>query len=482
MKTNDKHNFLKIIIFTITLIANAFLPVTVSAAGTAIVTVSTPTSVNAGQQFTVDITVQPNNSIAGVQFNLSFNPSLVTVNSIKEGNLFKQGSANTYFYPGQIDNTAGTITSVFGTIIGPSKTVATTGTFATITLTAKTISGICPLSLSKVVVGNVNAQSVPLQVINGQVTVIVSNQSSVSPNAVSSVTTGGAYSTGGSSEGGGGWQLQPITGVGQVTLPWTQTGYILTSVTVISEDGKCTIIVPPSTLALTKEITPLGTITCNSPIAPTSPPTDKTIIAEYELGPSGVTFNPPITVTIIYDLASLPTGVTESNLILAFYDSTSGHWVNLDNIIVDTVSHTISGKTSHFTVFGIISDEGTLPTTTTPTATVSALIAQIPPTPVSAPTAQIPTTPVSAPTTQTPTTFTTSELLVSSVEVDASQQSLDVHSRKGAIMNWAVLLAIYPIIFFVGLVLGMGRHRINVILIRSQRRCHKIDAVQKGDE
>ena len=82
----------------ILLMAGVYLPTHVSAAGAVIVSVSAPTqAVSSGQQFTVNINVQPNNAIAGAQFNLSFNPSLVSVNSVTEGNLFKQSGASTYF-------------------------------------------------------------------------------------------------------------------------------------------------------------------------------------------------------------------------------------------------------------------------------------------------------------------------------------------------------------------------------------------------
>src|SRR3989304_1528325 len=85
-----------VIFFTTAIIL--WLPGPASAAGTAIVSVSAPTqSVSPGAQFTINITVQPNNSIAGAQFNLSFNPSLVTINTVNEGNLLNQNGANTYF-------------------------------------------------------------------------------------------------------------------------------------------------------------------------------------------------------------------------------------------------------------------------------------------------------------------------------------------------------------------------------------------------
>jgi len=147
------------------------LPDVVSAATTA-VSVSAPTQpVAPGQQFTVSIAVAPGTAIAGVQFDLSFNASLATVNTVQEGGLLKQGGATTFFNSGTIDNPAGTITGVFGAITTPGATVSTSGTFATITFTAKPRKGTCPLSLSNVVVGDVDGNAVTKSVVDGTVSI-----------------------------------------------------------------------------------------------------------------------------------------------------------------------------------------------------------------------------------------------------------------------------------------------------------------------
>jgi hypothetical protein len=146
-----------------------------SAAGNAVVSVSAPAFANSGQQFTVNINVQPNNVIAGVQFNLSFNPSLVTVNSITEGNLLKQNGASTYFVAGTINNTAGTVSSTYGAITSPGQTVSAANTFACITMTAKTTEGTCPLALSSIIVGDANGQAIPTTTNNGQVVISVNH-------------------------------------------------------------------------------------------------------------------------------------------------------------------------------------------------------------------------------------------------------------------------------------------------------------------
>jgi hypothetical protein len=154
------------------ILTSGLLPLSLaSAQGPTIVSVSTPVQVDLGEQFTVDILVEPETAIAGVQFDLAFDPSVVTVDSVAEGNLLSQGGATTYFNPGSIDNTAGTISGVAGAITAPGQTVSTAGIFAIITLTAGTNGGASALTLSGVVVGDINGQSVTVSVVSGQVTI-----------------------------------------------------------------------------------------------------------------------------------------------------------------------------------------------------------------------------------------------------------------------------------------------------------------------
>src|SRR3972149_6228866 len=126
MKEKNIFNYLRNLTILVVVSLAMFLPGIASAAGNAVVSVSTPAdAINPGERFTVSISVVPNNAIAGMQFDLSFNPAILTVDSITEGNLLNQGGASTYFEPGEIDNVAGTITGVFGAIISPGQTVGT---------------------------------------------------------------------------------------------------------------------------------------------------------------------------------------------------------------------------------------------------------------------------------------------------------------------------------------------------------------------
>lgn len=164
-------NSLRIIIIILILTLGLMPLNTTFAAGETTVSVSAPAGVSPGEQFTVDIVVEPGTAIAGLQFNLAFNPLLVTASSVTEGNLLSQGGATTYFDDGTIDNVAGTISGVAGTITTPGQTVSADGTFATITLTAGAQGGTSPLTLSSVVVGDINGQAVEIIVVSGQVAI-----------------------------------------------------------------------------------------------------------------------------------------------------------------------------------------------------------------------------------------------------------------------------------------------------------------------
>jgi len=120
--------------------------------------------------FTISINVTPHKSIAGVQMELIFNPNLILVDSILEGDLFQDYS--NYFNPGIIDNSNGSIKNVFNVILSPHNGVSTPGTFATIRLQSKNIEGTSPINLTNVMIGNPSALPVEYILINGSVSII----------------------------------------------------------------------------------------------------------------------------------------------------------------------------------------------------------------------------------------------------------------------------------------------------------------------
>jgi hypothetical protein len=152
------------------LVAGLFFPCLTSADPATTVRVDPASNeVDIGETFTVDIFVDPDTGIAGAQFSLSFDPSLITANEVTEGNLLSQGGASTYFMAGTIDNVAGTITGVAGFITAPGEVVSQSGIFAIISFTTGTAVGTSALDLSNVIVGNLQAQAVDITVTDGEV-------------------------------------------------------------------------------------------------------------------------------------------------------------------------------------------------------------------------------------------------------------------------------------------------------------------------
>jgi hypothetical protein len=93
-----------------------------------------------------------------------------------------------------------------------------------------------------------------------------------------------------------------------------------------------------------------GAVVVNDP--PTSPE-GTGIVTAYNMMPDGVFFDPAITLTMEYDPATLPEGMEESELYIAFWDGSQ--WMPLEST-VDTVANVITAQVSHFTNFAIIGE------------------------------------------------------------------------------------------------------------------------------
>jgi len=167
-----------------------------SAAGAAPVEVSVTSDVDSieiGQPLSINISIDPvGNPITGAQFNILFNGSVIEIENITEGVLFKQNGSNTAFSSGVLNNTEGTLINVWGLIITPGANVTAKSTFATIKINAKN-TGSSILNLSRVIVSDPDSKAVPVNITNVS---IITNAASQPP--------GGNNVGGGSSGGGGG--------------------------------------------------------------------------------------------------------------------------------------------------------------------------------------------------------------------------------------------------------------------------------------
>lgn len=450
---NIRHSLASTVIL-LTVVLALFQPsYPVLAAGTTAVSVSAPTQpVSPGKQFTVNITIQPNNPIAGVQFNLSFNPSLVTVNGIDEGNLLNQNGASTYFMPGTINNTTGTINGVAGAIIGNGQTVSTPGILAVITMTSSATGGTCPFTLSNVIVGDINGQSVPVNMVNGQV-----------------VTNGGTTTTppppsGGS--GGGGGPIGPTTvaGVTNVTSIVNAEGIFSQDINIFNDDNNFLLHIAVGTTGLNSGGASLTQI---SIIPVTTPPAFQTgagmVTLTYDFTPSGTTFSQPVTVRFSYDPTLIPAGVAETSLQIAYYDSTTSAWITLPST-VDTASHFIYAQIVHFTPYAVtygvkaVTPAQTTmtptPTTTTPPVVTTTLSPPITTTTITGTTTTPTTTSVMPiPTTITMVTTTTSRTTIEPTTTPNSPPPTNTPVVRMAILASVIGVALILIIVTISLIL-----------------------------
>jgi len=134
----------------------------------------------------------------------------------------------------------------------------------------------------------------------------------------------------------------------------SHSGKVRQTVEITSTDGLLTVTIPKGTVARQENGNRLTTFGVSVKENPPPPPENSNIIGlTYDFEPDGATFDPPITLTFTYDPETLPEGVEEEDLVLAFYDEDTGSWIELE-CVVDTDNHTITALVSHFTNFAII--------------------------------------------------------------------------------------------------------------------------------
>jgi hypothetical protein len=158
----------------------------------------------------------------------------------------------------------------------------------------------------------------------------------------------------------------PVTGVASISVGSIvdTSGVFETSANVASSDSNAAVSIDAGTTALTSASLPLSTITVTPLTTLPAPPAGSNIIGiGYEFGPNGATFSTPVHITIKYDPADIPAGISETSLVLAFYNTATNQWDTISGGVVDTVAHTITVPVSHFTLFSVMSPKTTTTTT-----------------------------------------------------------------------------------------------------------------------
>ena len=288
------------------------------------------------------------------------------------------------------------------TIAAPTITGISPNSGSTTGGTSVAISGTTFVSGATVTIGGAAATGVTVASTNSITAITPAGTTGLRDVVVTttggSATLAGAFtyiadstSSGGASSGGGGAQPStptptpaPVSGTGSAYVGGiiTTTGVFTQSVTLQSSSGIATVIIAAGTTGTLNGV-PLGTITVAPQSTPPPPTTSSNIIGvTYDFGPNGAAFNPPISMTISYDSANIPIGVSETSLVLAYYDTAAGQWVTIQDGVVDTIKHTITVPVSHFTLFTALAPFATpIPSpspvpspTPTPIQTTSAIV------------------------------------------------------------------------------------------------------------
>jgi hypothetical protein len=105
---------------------------------------------------------------------------------------------------------------------------------------------------------------------------------------------------------------------------------------------------------------PITEVLASIPTVVPPPPPQSAVVQPYDFGPAGATFVPPMTMSLNYDPATLPSGVSESTLYIAYWDGSQ--WQKLTST-VDTAARTVTALVPHFSSFAVLGQVATASTT-----------------------------------------------------------------------------------------------------------------------
>lgn len=149
------------------------------------------TTVSAGSVFAVDVDITDAVDVYAFQFDLGFDQTALSVESVSEGSFLSTGGA-TFFIPGSIDNSAGTISSTSDSLLTAISGVSGNGTLVTVNFRAL-VPSTSTLSLFNFIVLDSQLSGIVASVEAGSV--IVTDSTSVpEPSVLTLVGIALAYS------------------------------------------------------------------------------------------------------------------------------------------------------------------------------------------------------------------------------------------------------------------------------------------------
>jgi hypothetical protein len=180
----------------------------------------------------------------------------------------------------------------------------------------------------------------------------------ISPEYTFSTTIGG-----GGGYGYVGYTVSLIGLTSPITLRLNNAGILQTGAQLTALDGQVSLNIPAGAQLLNAQGQPLSLLSI-SVLTSVPPSSQDAIVLVYDFGLAGATFTPPITLTFKYDLATLPPGVLEDKLYIAYWDGSQ--WQKLTSI-VDTEDKTVTALVSHFTQFSVMGQLSVPTSAPTPT-------------------------------------------------------------------------------------------------------------------
>ena len=139
-------------------------------------------------------------------------------------------------------------------------------------------------------------------------------------------------------------------------------GKVESSTQVASVDDTISLSIDKDTILLDKDEKRIQAIQATIDPNPPPPPEDADYVSSvYDLRPQGVTFNPPLKLTLSYVPDELPEGLRENDVYIACYQD--GKWEKLRYKQVDTERHRVATQINRLTRYAVlISSEQSTPT------------------------------------------------------------------------------------------------------------------------
>ncbi len=150
-------------------------------------------------------------------------------------------------------------------------------------------------------------------------------------------------------------------------FPVDSQGILKSEVQISSADGSIGLSLDKGTAVLGQDGEPLYNIHAVIDPSPSSPPESDYILSPvYNLEPQGATFDPQIKLTLSYDPETLPEGLRENDLYIAYYNG--AEWCETFYKKVDTKAHSVTTYLYdfNFTAFAILAPKMKLAPSSTP--------------------------------------------------------------------------------------------------------------------